>query len=253
MTQAGYRSVPSYIAVARCRHVQLGFDLPPALKQYLKGAERSARRDLGPPSRAVTFDLEVLLKDIQVHEFQMQSAVPRAPCAAWASLVVATWFLLREVELMALHVGDVLREVGLTDKKLGLKLSKSKTDIEAKGCIRFPACICKEERGRVEICPACQLEQVAAMRKEQGAQDSDILFIAANGGPPDKRSVIQVWQDICYKHQLKDDLGGDAVRKLTGHSPRRSGAQWLARRGLQLWEIQHLGRWGSDAIELYIA
>eukprot|EP00971_Amphidinium_carterae_P110997 2198395-Amphidinium_carterae.1 len=28
MTQAGYRSVPSYIAVARCRNVQLGFDLP---------------------------------------------------------------------------------------------------------------------------------------------------------------------------------------------------------------------------------
>eukprot|EP00971_Amphidinium_carterae_P227178 4506331-Amphidinium_carterae.1 len=135
MTEAGYRSVPSYIAVARCRHVQLGFEITAALHQYLKGAERSARRDLGPPSRAVTFDLEALLVDAHVRDFQAQCLMPRAPYSAWASLVVATWFLLREVELLSLHVGDVLREVGVTGKRMGLKLNKSKTDIEAKGCL----------------------------------------------------------------------------------------------------------------------
>eukprot|EP00971_Amphidinium_carterae_P145337 2879744-Amphidinium_carterae.1 len=162
---------------------------------------------MGPPSRAVTFDLEVLLRDASIHEFQAQSGFPRAPYSAWASLVVATWFMLREVELLSLHVGDVLRELGVTSKRIGLRLNKSKTDVEAKGCMRYLACICNDERGRIEICPACQLDQVVQHRRDQGAQDGDPLFIAANGSQPDRKAVIQVWQAICRGHQLRDDLG----------------------------------------------
>ena len=34
---------------------------------------------------------------------------------------------------------------------------------------------------------------------------------------------------------------------------RRTGAQWLARRGLLLWAVQYQGRWGSDAVRAYTA
>ena len=40
---------------------------------------------------------------------------------------------------------------------------------------------------------------------------------------------------------------------LSGHSLRRTGAQYLARLGLELALIQLLGRWGSATIERYVA
>ena len=49
------------------------------------------------------------------------------------------------------------------------------------------------------------------------------------------------------------DTGEATERQVTGHTARRSGAQWMARRGLPLWAIQFLGRWGSDSVRLYTA
>ena len=52
---------------------------------------------------------------------------------------------------------------------------------------------------------------------------------------------------------MRDDTGATVPREVSGHSARRSGAQWFARRGLPLWAIQYLGRWGSDSVRLYTA
>eukprot|EP00959_Pyramimonas_sp_CCMP1952_P013145 277785-Pyramimonas_sp.AAC.1 len=38
----------------------------------------------------------------------------------------------------------------------------------------------------------------------------------------------------------------------TGHSPRVSGAVRMAMSGVEIWEIQLFGRWGSSAILSYI-
>eukprot|EP00971_Amphidinium_carterae_P312622 6213752-Amphidinium_carterae.1 len=49
-----------------------------------------------------------------------------------------------------------------------------------------------------------------------------------------------------------------ALREVTGaigvteHSLRRSGAQWHARRGVPIWAIKVLGRWKSDAVDVYL-
>ena len=44
----------------------------------------------------------------------------------------------------------------------------------------------------------------------------------------------------------------DGSETITGHSLRVTGAQGLARIGLDLWTIQLIGRWGSDAIKRYV-
>ena len=44
----------------------------------------------------------------------------------------------------------------------------------------------------------------------------------------------------------------DGTEQITGHTLRATGAQGLARAGLDLWAIQLLGRWGSDAVRLYV-
>ena len=43
----------------------------------------------------------------------------------------------------------------------------------------------------------------------------------------------------------------DLTEQVTGHSLRATGAQGLARAGVEEWAIQLLGRWGSKAIRLY--
>ena len=43
----------------------------------------------------------------------------------------------------------------------------------------------------------------------------------------------------------------DHTEQVTGHSLRATGAQGLARAGVEEWAIQLLGRWGSKAIRSY--
>ena len=45
----------------------------------------------------------------------------------------------------------------------------------------------------------------------------------------------------------------DGSRAVTGHSLRVSGAQGLTRKGVDLWVVQLLGRWGSSAVQRYVA
>ena len=52
---------------------------------------------------------------------------------------------------------------------------------------------------------------------------------------------------------LRDDFGEPTTRELTGHSPRRVGAQWLTTLGLDLWQVAYIGRWGSSSVERYVA
>ena len=51
----------------------------------------------------------------------------------------------------------------------------------------------------------------------------------------------------------RDGMGGVVDRKATEHTPRRTGAQFHARRGLALWQIQYIGRWGGSTVEVYVA
>ena len=44
----------------------------------------------------------------------------------------------------------------------------------------------------------------------------------------------------------------DGSSKVTGHSLRVSGAQGLARAGMDVWAIQLLGRWGSSVVLDYV-
>jgi hypothetical protein len=47
-------------------------------------------------------------------------------------------------------------------------------------------------------------------------------------------------------------VGPTGVRLFTGHCLRVSGAVHLAASGVDIWRIQALGRWGSEAVRLYL-
>jgi len=44
----------------------------------------------------------------------------------------------------------------------------------------------------------------------------------------------------------------DGAERVSGHSLRPTGAQGLARLGVDTWAIELLGRWGSRAVQLYV-
>ena len=53
MKAIGCRSASAYLAVARRRHIALGFAVDEAFRIWLRGAARSLDRGIGPPQRAV--------------------------------------------------------------------------------------------------------------------------------------------------------------------------------------------------------
>merc|ERR1711940_345504 len=65
--------------------------------------------------------------------------------------------------------------------------------------------------------------------------------------------IVSSWRALLEQVPFRNDVGDVVDRAISGHSLRRTGAQWLARRGLPLWAIQYIGRWGSDSIRLYTA
>ena len=44
----------------------------------------------------------------------------------------------------------------------------------------------------------------------------------------------------------------DGSERVSGHSLRPTGAQGLTRLGLSLWQVQLMGRWGSEAVKTYV-
>lgn len=91
------------------------------------------------------------------------------------------------------------------------------------------------------LCPAHALQRAIARTEAAGLSGKHPLF-PGNGGkaidPEEARARIR---QGCREPSLSE------------HSLRRMGAQFYARRGLALPVIQHLGRWGSAAVERYVA
>jgi hypothetical protein len=76
------------------------------------------------------------------------------------------------------------------------------------------------------------------------------LFPTASGGVVEKEAMAATIRAAAV--HLKVALASpDLSEQVTGHSLRATGAQGLARAGLDEWSIQLLGRWGSQAIRLY--
>jgi hypothetical protein len=184
--------------------------------------------------------------------WEVQRRITSGPMGAWASLVVATWWMLREVELNHLTCGAVFVRV---DRSMGeLRLGATKTDIEGRGKRRCFMCVCGKGDLPACLCPSCVLTDHLATRTAAGAEPEDPLFCTPGGHAPTALGTIMVWQAIAAESPKYSDEGVASTDwRVTGHTARRSGAQWLIRRGLELWQVQYIGRWGSSTVELYIA
>ena len=108
------------------------------------------------------------------------------------------------------------------------------------------------------ICPAHAVASQARWLKSAfperfagGWPDLDLpLFPDERGQACTKQAVTATIQHAARLLGLEAHGPAGEVR-WTGHSLRVTGAQGLARAGFDVWAIQLLGRWGSDAVLRY--
>ena len=133
---AGYRSYPNYLTRAKDQHLEDGFLWSDALDRMARRATRSVRRGIGPPCGAAPLDLHTFpaqLVDNPAAKFTPPDD-PGLPVNVLALVIMASLFMLREIEVAALRVKDVV--VNTASCTVTLFLAVSKTDPTARGCYR---------------------------------------------------------------------------------------------------------------------
>ena len=71
------------------------------------------------------------------------------------------------------------------------------------------------------------------------------MFVRTDGRPMRKVDIVEFYKDL-------SKLVGSETLRITGHSPRVTGAQRMAFAGHSEWVIQMFGRWNSEAVLKYV-
>lgn len=169
------------------------------------------------------------------------------------TVIIACFFLLRELEVAAVKIGHVCLDRDA--RELRLHLPVSKTDVSAVGCVRAWKCLCrpdddrpKHERAPCAFCAAMQhheaLKELYGVRNFAGRHFDWPYFPQANGRVIGKEHFVRTIEhlgQLCGE-QLRDAQG---ARRFGGHSCRVTAARWLAALGLPVDILKSLARWDS--------
>ncbi|CAK0845264.1 unnamed protein product [Prorocentrum cordatum] len=241
---ARFKSAEQYLNELRLEHIERGAPASQQLARAFDQCKRSVRRGIGPKSKAAELR-EDGLRPTDVLE-SLQGISGHDLASPWRAWVVATRFLLREIELAAARLAHVdFPSAG----SVRMRLPVSKTDTWGAGAAVTLKCTCLLGPFDKVSCPVHILvEHLEARRRVTGtrAQDARELeepfFPDVAGGTVSKAAVIQGWQRLAV----------DGHPVLGGHSARRSGAKRYARSLWPLSSIQTVGRWASCTVLEYV-
>ncbi|CAE7560951.1 unnamed protein product [Symbiodinium sp. CCMP2592] len=216
MRIAGYRSTGLYLdAVVWHQENTLHTPVTPGLRRVVKTLTKAAARGLPGSRLKQAFDLDELSKLVD-------DTAPFGPFNAGLVahavdvVIVATWFMLREVELAAARVRD-----------LGVTLSTVRLHFDG------PPTLPKMRRTP----PADFLFPTRPTVQRSKAESAEMFRLVL-----DAAGFETVYLDEQGKRRL---IFG-------GHAARVAGATFMAMRGVPVAVIQLLGRWASTAVERYV-
>ena len=247
----GYRSAQLYFQAAighQTRSLQVPVD--PFLKALIKDVCRSIRRGLGPSALKEGFDITVLTRAINMDDsdpFDHRRAAHVADL-----MVVATWFMLREIELSFARQAHLYLE----GPYVNIVLPVHKTNTAGGLTLRKLRCPCRLHINA--LCPwhAAERHLIRLMsRADMTSGQYWPLFPALDGQSMSKHTVVQTFREVlqhCGVPTTRSDGSSPPRQLFGGHCLRVSGAQYLAASGVPIALIQMLGRWSSNAIEKYI-
>ena len=155
-------------------------------------------------------------------------------------MVAGAWFLCREVELSTTRARLVTPEKGPSgEASVRWCLPASKNDVEAMGVSRVHGCSCGG--GLQASCPyhaaeiqLLRLKRLFPSRWTEGVADWDLpLFPTKEGNVVMKEKMAATILEAARRLEVVTELA-DGSARVTGHSLRVSGAQGLARAGLEV-------------------
>ena len=226
---ARYRAARNYLNTYKLENVRRGHVLSHRAVQLFRDTVRACQRDVAPVARS--------------RAVRPEDLGPLRPKWLRDALVVSCWWLLRESEIRSVKTEDV--SFSGDKREVSLLLPRSKTDQEGRGVERNLKCACtSEDRAVAWLCPTHACTRLVARARECG---SPWLMGDASGA----RWRAGGWARALSEH-LSPLTPYESGRSWGGHSCRRGGAQFLARRGCPVGTIKWLGRWGSDAVLKYI-
>ena len=189
--------------------------------------------------------------------------------------IVASWFLLRGLEISSVVCEDI---AFARDGLVKLHLPVSKVDPTARGCHRSHACICERRHdpgcyrsgdeallftpmqrcdcslGRHPLCPYHAALRCAVRLRQSGRWHAKAPLCGDGQGPPTKLQIIwlaRVFAWVLCEGDLRD-WPRQVLQRWAQHAFRVAGAQLFARAELDLHVIMLIGRWGSSAICRYV-
>ena len=231
LTESNHRTAMAYFSIWKKEHIRRGHKWTEQLEEQRLDLSRAATRGLGPTKKAEAFVAEARPNQPNT---AVEPLTKRGPMFPHLLADVGTCWLMRGAELAAL-LGE---QASISEQKreATVDLCATKMDPGGRGCKRTLGCICGQVLGP---CPFCGIRELLALRQERGLGPKDPLFPTTKGRAPKPKAVTATLRKV-----LQDELA-------TEHSMRRAGAQMYARRGLLLFLIQFLGRWGGSTILRY--
>ena len=235
-----YRSAPAYIAAIKRQHILAKHPWSERLTLVVKEAVRSTLRGLGPPKQAQPFQLLSIAQHLYT----------KKPCpgaynfvSPHCAVIVASWWMLREIELSALRLQDVvIKGAGGSCGVATLHLPVSKTDPGALGTFRSLSCACPSV-----LCPVRALKRAVHEDTRVGPRrPKHPVFPNIFGEHLSKKQVVADFRKVA-RH-----AGMDKGVFITGHSGRVTGAQMFAEAQVEEPRIMVFGRWGSSAVRKYV-
>ena len=264
LREGGYRAVDQYFSRARQEHLRAIGEAPSdVVEDAIKMYTRACQRGIGPHTFKDSFRFEHLagLRSLRVPPSREDITNMHDDQCMWpaAMVVMGTWWMARGIELsfaLACHV-----RVNHSRREVGWLLAASKRDPQALGEERVHRCSCDEDDSLVGICPYhVTVAYLNVLRDHFGdtlhsAEARVPLFPDRSGNTLTKAAVIEAIRGVAAQAGeplVRTDGLGKERHRFHEHVLRVTGAQFLARTGLELLLIQLFARWGSSAVLRYV-
>ena len=249
-----YASAEAYVYFYRSEAERKGFAFDSILNKTVSDVLRSCRRGRGGVCKPTPLPL------LRLHELDLMEDepwCPDGPLGPGCAVTLGSWFLAREVELSTARAALVELDVDANGASVvRWRLPASKNDQEATGVARAHGCACS---GSLTSCPwhaaRLQLQRLRARFPDRFDGDNphlDLpLFPDVQGRVVTKEAMTATIRLAAEKLGVRLEAA-DGSSRVSGHSLRVTGAQGLARAGVDTWAIQLLGRWGSSTVLEYV-
>ena len=254
LRRGGYRSAQNYFDAAVAYQERFREQaVDPLLKKAMRRYTRAVLRGL-PGSRLKTvFPVDRLTALVVIGEVPAARAwSPWTSAHVADALLLAAWFMLREIEFAAARTQDLEAAGGTVT--LRVPLHKAATGGQTELTMRQLRCACRSAVS--PLCPYHSAVRHIERLKAAGVWFRDRpLFPDSSGATWEKSSAILLFRRVLMAAGIQTtavDHTGAPVQLFGGHLARVAGASWLASKGVPTPVIQLLGRWSSAAVERYI-